>query len=113
MSEKSMMEKVRNNRPRQPDPTPKEQEAWRSFLQMVEEFQSQSGVMNPMLVAELNRLANKGNPLAIRFQERVAAASFKPREANEAPLAPPPPRRLSAVKWGRPKDKRLDKGRPE
>lgn len=102
MSQKSILEKVRVRRPRPPEPTPKEREAWQFFMNMAEELQSSNHELNPLLAAELDRLAAKGNPLAIRFKERISAAAFKPREANELPKPPPEARRISALKWGRP-----------
>ena len=111
MEQKSMMEKVRVRRPRPPEPTPKEKSAWQSFLKMAEELQGDNmSELNPLLASELDRLAGKGNPIAIRFKERLSAASFKPREADEAPKSPPTPRRISALKWGRPDGKNHTQG---
>lgn len=111
MEQKSMMEKVRIRRPRPPEPTPKEKSAWQSFLKMAEELQGDNmSELNPLLASELDRLAGKGNPIAIRFKERLSAASFKPREADEAPKTPPTPRRISALKWGRPDAKKHSDG---
>lgn len=110
MSQKSMLEKVRVRRPRPPEPTPKERDAWQAFMKMAEEFQGSNHELNPLLAAELERLAAKGNPLAIRFKERLSAAAFKPREADELPKSPPVPRRISALKWGRPDSKKHVQG---
>lgn len=105
MTQKSMLEKVRVRRPRPPEPTPKERDAWHSFMKMSEELQGDGQAMNQLVAAELDRLAAKGNPLAIRLKERLAAAAFKPRGADEQPKAPPVPRRISSLKWGRPDSK--------
>lgn len=110
MTQKSMLEKVRVRRPRPPEPTPKEREAWQAFMKMAEELQGEGQALNPLVAAELDRLAAKGNPLAIRFTERLSAAAFKPREADELPKAPPVPRRISALKWGRPDSKKHAQG---
>ena len=106
-----MMEKVRVRRPRPPEPTPKERAAWQVFLKMAEQLQGETRTeLNPMLACELARLAAKGNPIAIRFKERLSVAAFKPREAAAAPKAPPSPRRISALKWGRPDAKKHTQG---
>jgi len=110
MTQKSILEKVRVRRPRPPEPTPKEREAWLAFTKMAEELQGNGHSLNPLVAAELERLAGKGNPLAIRLKERLAAAAFKPREADELPKAPPVPRRISALKWGRPDTKKHVQG---
>lgn len=101
VTQKSMLEKVRVRRPRPPEPTPKERDAWQTFMAMTEVLQGTHEV-NPLLAAELDRLANKGNPLAIRFRERLSAATFKQRDAGDAPKPTPVARRISALKWGRP-----------
>ena len=106
MTQKSILKKVRVRRPRPPEPTPKEKEAWQAFLKMAEELQGDGKALNPFVAAEIERLAAKGNPLAIRLKERLSAASFKPREASEQPKAPPYPRRISAMRWGRPDSKK-------
>ena len=110
MTQKSMLEKVRVRRPRPPEPTPKEKEAWQTFIKMAEELQAEGQALNPLVSAELDRLAAKGNPLAVRLKERLSAAAFKPREAAEQPKAPPVPRRISALRWGRPDSKKHAQG---
>ena len=64
MTQKSMLEKVRVRRPRPPEPTPKEREAWQAFMKMAEELQGEGQALNPLVAAELDRLAAKGNPFA-------------------------------------------------
>jgi hypothetical protein len=91
MTQKSMLEKVRVRRPRPPEPTPKEREAWQAFIKMAEELQGEGKELNPLVAAELGRLAAKGNPLAIRLKERLSAAAFKPREATNSPKHRPFP----------------------
>ena len=106
MQPKSMMEKVRVRRPRPPEATPKERTAWNSFLKMVDELQGAGSELNPMLRSELDRLVSKGNPIAIRFKERLAISSFRPRTNEEEPKAPPMPRRISRLHWGTPTKKK-------
>lgn len=108
MEQKSMMEKVRVRRPRAPTATPKERAAWQVFLAMAAELQGDPNTgINSLLQSELDRLAAKGNPIAIRFKERVSIASFKPREAHESTSQPPSPKRNLSLKWGRPSDTKI------
>jgi hypothetical protein len=100
---KSMMEKVRVPKLRPPEPTPKEKAAWDRFMDMTAELNAGSNELSPLLKLELDRLAAKGNPLAIRLKERLAIANFKPRGVEADPLPPPPARRIRALQWGRPK----------
>lgn len=104
---KSMMEKVRVPKMRPPEPTPKEKAAWERFMEMAAELNTNSTELSPMLRLELDRLAAKGNPLAIRLKERLAIANFKPRSVEAAPLPPPPARRIRALQWGRPTTKKI------
>lgn len=100
---KSMMEKVRVPKMRPPEPTPKEKDAWDRFMEMATELNAGSDKLSPLLQSELDRLAAKGNPLAIRLKERLSIANFKPRGVEVAPLPPPPARRIRALQWGSPK----------
>lgn len=111
MSNSSIVEKVRVTRLRPPEPTPKERDAWQHFLAMAEELQGNSKEMSPLVRAELDRLVAKGNPLAIRLNERISAAEFKPRAADDKPLPPPPARRISRLQWGRPDKKQPSGGK--
>lgn len=99
---KSMMDKVRRPKLRPPEATPKEKDAWNSFMEMAQTLQEDGKGLSPLLKSELERLAAKGNPLAIRMKERISISEFKPREADAAPTPPPPARRISALKFGRP-----------
>src|SRR5574337_121543 len=96
----SIVRKVKRPKFRPPAATPKEQQAWEAFLAFAGELKAgKDGQMPPMVKAELERLCAKGNPIAIRFKERLAIASYTPRQATEAPAQPPVPRRISALKW--------------
>lgn len=99
---KSMFNKVQRPRVRPPRATPKEADAWELFLALVEEFQVEGEAMAPIAERELNRLAEKGNPLAINLKRRLDQLTFRTREASEAPLLPPEPRRVTGVQWGAP-----------
>lgn len=103
MSKSSIIEKVRVPKLRPPEPTPKERDAWQHFLAMAQELQGEGAEMSPIVRSELERLVAKGNPLAISLQRLIDAASFKPRAAEDQPLPPPTPRRISRLQWGRPK----------
>jgi hypothetical protein len=98
----SMMEKVRRPRTRPPAATPKEEQAWRAFTELAETMTSPNDETSPMVFTELDRLCNKGNPIAIKFKEALEISKFKPRLASEAPLSRPEPRRISLLQWGSP-----------
>lgn len=102
MPKKSLLDKVPRVRLRPPQPTPKEEKAWESFLSLAEEFQQADGTLAPIVHQELERLAAKGNPLAIRLKTRIDESGFRPRTAAEAPLEPPAPRRITGLRWGKP-----------
>ena len=61
---------------------------------------------------ERARLNALGAQVMEAFEQGLlpAAAAFKPREADELPKAPPVPRRISALKWGRPDTKKHVQG---
>jgi hypothetical protein len=96
----SLLEKVSVPRPRPAAPTPRERLAWINFQALAGQFQDKGQAMSPIVRAELKRLIAKGNPLAIRFQERLDLAGYRPRAPHEAPLPPPPRRRVRRLKWG-------------
>ena len=95
----SIMEKVRAPKLRPPTASPKERQAWDSFVELAEQMQKATEPMSSIVQLELDRLCGKGNPLAIRFRERLAISQFKPRQAEEPTLPPPTPRRISALQW--------------
>ncbi len=95
----SMMEKVRAPKLRPPAASPKERQAWDSFVELAEQMQKGTDPISSIVQLELDRLCAKGNPLAIRFRERLAISHFKPRQAEEPTLPPPTPRRISALQW--------------
>lgn len=99
---KSMMEKVRVQKPRPPEPTQKERAAWDRFLEMASSPDAETDEKKTALKAELDRLAGMGHPLAIRLQEKIAREAIKPRAANGEPVSKPPMRRFTGLKWGRP-----------
>lgn len=103
----SMLKKVRARKPRQPEGSPKEKQAWKNFVNMAEALRTEEGNMPSMVLSELERLCAKGNPVALRFKERLSIASFQPRKADEPPLLPPEKRRIEGVKWGTPKKANL------
>lgn len=99
----SLVTKVRLPKLRLPEATPKEHEAWASFVALATEQSSGDGGPMPAIVsAELERLCSRGNPIALRFRERLSIAQFQPRKVDEAPAPPPVKRRISMVKWGNP-----------
>ena len=94
-----LFEKVRRPRVRPPQPTPKELRAWEAFVQLAE-AQIAPGKEPPQLVSmELQRLCARGNPLALRFKERLSIAEFKPRTAGEVPATPLRRPRLGGISW--------------
>ncbi len=95
----SMMDKVQTPKLRPPAANPKERQAWDSFVELAEQMQRATEPMSSIVKLELDRLCSKGNPLAIRFRERLAIAQFKPRQAEEPCLPAPTPRRISALQW--------------
>lgn len=99
MSKSSIIKKVRIPRIRPIEPTPKEKEAWEHFVALAREMSSGANEMPAIVRVELDRLVSKGNPLALRLRRRIEAASFSPRNANEAPLPAPAPRRIKYVHW--------------
>jgi glycosyltransferase involved in cell wall biosynthesis len=60
------------------------------------------GSRDAIVATELDRLCNKGSPIAIKFKETLEISKFKPRLASEAPLPRPEPRRISLLQWGSP-----------
>lgn len=98
----SMLEKVRVPRLRPASATPKENQAWDAFVALVEELHRPDGAVSPMVTAELERLCLKGNPMALRFRERLDAAAYQPRKADEPARQAPVKRRVTNLKWGRP-----------
>lgn len=98
----SMLEKVRGPRLRPSSATPKERQAWDTFVALVEELHHPDGSVPPIVTAELERLCTKGNPIALQFRERVDAASYQPRAADEQALPAPTGRRVTGVRWGKP-----------
>ena len=98
-----MLDKVRVTKPRPPEATPKEKQAWESFTELAQSTTGKGEKISPIVMAELERLCAKGNPIALRFKERLDVAQFQPRKADELPLAAPEPRRISGLQWGRPK----------
>lgn len=99
----NIIQKVRIPKIRPPEASPKERDAWANFLAMAKELQGDGSEMSPVVRSELDRLVRKGNPLAISLQRKIEAAAFKPRGADDEPLPPPTPRRISRLQWGRPK----------
>ena len=99
----SMLEKVRVPKLRPPEATPKEKQAWDSFTELATSTSSETSGVSPIALAELDRLCAKGNPIAIRFKERLDVAQFQPRKADDVPLPAPAPRRISGLQWGKPK----------
>ena len=95
----SLIEKVRTPKLRPPAATPKERQAWDSFIELAEQMQKTSDDIPSIVQLELERLCAKGNPLAIRFRERLSISNFKPRQAEEPSLPPPAARRISSFKW--------------
>ena len=95
----SIMEKVRTPKLRPPAASPKERQAWDSFVELAEQMQRGTDPMSSIVQLELDRLCSKGNPLAIRFRERLAISQFKPRRVEEPTIPPPTPRRITALQW--------------
>ncbi len=99
----SLLEKVRIPKIRPPEASPKEKEAWKAFTELAEAMGTTDEVVAPIVMTELQRLCDRGNPIAIRFKERLDISKFQPRRADEAPLPRPEPRRIAGLQWGRPK----------
>lgn len=98
----SLIEKVRLPKMRPPEANPKEKAAWAAFVKFAEEMGTTDNEVSPLVVAELDRLCARGNPIALRFKERLAITRFQPRKADEPPVPAPEKRRISMVKWGKP-----------
>lgn len=98
-----LIDKVRLPKARPPEPTPKEKAAWEAFIALVtEQGGGEWESVPPIVMSELDRLCARGNPLALRFKERLSVTQFQPRRADEQPSPPPPKRRIAMVKWGKP-----------
>lgn len=101
-----LIDKVRLPKPRLPEPSPKEKAAWTAFIELANGFGGAEGVtIPPVVLAELERLCERGNPLALRFKERVDISNFQPRKVGESPAPTPPKRRIAMVRWGKPETK--------
>jgi|JI6StandDraft_1071083.scaffolds.fasta_scaffold141587_2 hypothetical protein len=95
--------KIRRPKARPPEATPKETAAWKAFMEFAEVTQSADGHASPMVMMELKRLCEKGNPIALSFRSKVDREVDGLRAANEPGKAPPERRAKSAgVKWGEP-----------
>lgn len=98
----SLITKVRLPKFRHPEASPKERTAWEHFIAFAEALGAGTGPVSPLVTAELDRLCERGNPIALHFRERLSAAQFVPRKAHEEPFSAPPKRRIARIGWGKP-----------
>lgn len=83
----------------QPKASPKEAEAWRSFQEMTQTLFDGKGQIPEMVMRELERLCEKGNPLALRFREKLSIAEYHTRKPDEPSIAPPPRQKIRFISW--------------
>jgi hypothetical protein len=93
-----MIQKPKLPRMRGPDPTKKESEAWALFLEIARQFPGKGG-LSLIAAQELERLASKGNPLAVKFREKLSQANYRPRAPDDPPAPAPAARRIRNVRW--------------
>lgn len=79
--------------------TPKEKMAWDSFEELIKATGSTPGNVAPIVQAELERLCQKGHPLALRLKERIKIAEDRPRHQTEHAKPPPEARRIQQIHW--------------
>ena len=79
--------------------TPKEKLAWNNFEKLIKATGSSQGNVAPIVQSELERLCEKGHPLALRLKERLKIAEDRPRLQTELGKPPPEARRLQQIHW--------------
>ena len=97
MSDTRAKRRIPNIRPVQA--APKERMAWNNFEALIKATGSITGNVAPIVRSELERLCEKGHPLALRLKERLKIAEDRTRHQTECAKPPPEARRIQQIHW--------------